>query len=231
MTSSIMSQFVNENKFDFESFLGDSDRLDCTTTTMGSLQGCQALYYPSLGISGGAENFEPSFQYSSIDLWDLSSLSAIQQPSNQEAIQVAPAIWSNGDSNIIGSISNSTVDCFTDDFSAQEAWSPSSTGTNSSEQTIKQPSPEASDASSCVNDSSFGRSRKQTKKPKIDKAVRLEKRREKNRTSQRKFRERKEKYIQELEEQCRDLQARHDALLRSIAGSNIDAANRLQSWD
>ncbi|RDL39464.1 uncharacterized protein BP5553_03804 [Venustampulla echinocandica] len=57
---------------------------------------------------------------------------------------------------------------------------------------------------------------------KITKRDRLEKRREKNRTSQRKYRERKEKYIHDLEQQCRDLQRKYDLLVGLLPDGRRD---------
>lgn len=221
-----MNQYRSENKFDLETCLGESDLLGA----MGSLQGCQDIYSSSLGFLGGCGGADGLWQdVAQPQSWDLLSFSNIQQPSSEEVSQADSSLWSMADSTLSGSLLNTAVDYFANEFAAPEAWSPSSTASVDSDQTPKQFTSDLSDSSEPKSVLSSTSSRK-TRKPKLDKATRLEKRREKNRTSQRKFRERKEKYIQELEEQCRVLQERHNTLLLSISRNEV-SPSQLVPWN
>ncbi|KAG9238002.1 hypothetical protein BJ875DRAFT_452372 [Amylocarpus encephaloides] len=112
------------------------------------------------------------------------------------------------------------------------SWSASSSPISSSSK-IPQPStsqePSSPAASSFHSSSMNGQPRKSKA---ATKGERLEKRREKNRTSQRRYRERKEKYIQDLENQCKRLQERYDNLYaRLIPEDGMQKCEEKAQWE
>ncbi|CAG8957009.1 hypothetical protein HYFRA_00012489 [Hymenoscyphus fraxineus] len=92
-----------------------------------------------------------------------------------------------------------------------DSWSTLSSPSSTASHLPKSSTPEKSTP---VNYSYLGKSTTPlgSQKPKATKIEKLEKRREKNRTSQRRYRERKEKYIQDLENQLREVQRRCELL-------------------
>lgn len=173
---------------------------------------------------------------SSIDSWDLSPAPAKQVSNSQSTSKMQNQNQQNSNSDIWSwsnqqpkemLYANLDIDSTSFDFPIldnsyspfqdSDSWSATSSPISSTSQVPKPATPK--DNYPLAFSFRGSSSTHSLHKPKATKGERLEKRREKNRTSQRRYRERKEKYIQDLENQCKRLQERNDSLCARLVNA------------
>ncbi|EPE32952.1 hypothetical protein GLAREA_05964 [Glarea lozoyensis ATCC 20868] len=177
----------------------------------------------SLALLGSSKLF-----LSSIDSWDFSTTPQEEKSSsdstsnmqNQNQQPMHPDIWSWSNKQpkelLYANLDIDTsafefpiLDNTYASFPDSDSWSATSSPISSSSQVPKSIPKDTYPMSFSFRG---GSNTQPIHKLKATKGERLEKRREKNRTSQRRYRERKEKYIQDLENQCKRLQERNESL-------------------
>lgn len=177
-------------------------------------------------IQASESSFTPMNSSPTFDTWDLSLPPNI--PAAYQPIEVTPInVWPSPIQNKTELLRTRGLPNTAPPFPPRDSWSPSSSSDNESEMT---PQLHNIHTPSSGGEEVHPRQavRRTKKKTKVEKAERIERRREKNRTSQRKFRERKEQYIQELESQCSDLQRRCDSLLFLLSSRGPDVREKEQ---